>query len=782
VPDIVVTAQHRTESAQSVPIAVSAVSGDQLAKGGVASVQDLAGAVPGLVVSKSVSYGLAPIAIRGIGGPVGGGSLLTDQPVAVYADGVYVRALGQSVSDFLDVDNIQVLRGPQGTLYGRNSTAGALLISSKRPDLDRIGVDATVGYSSYDAFKTSGALNLPLVTDTLGLRLAASHGSGGDWARNTVDDRKFGGGSETSLRGTLRFRPTSGLTIDLIGEHSIATSRPAMLQLATVDLSAFSAGGALLYAGVPLVRRSDYEDVRDSNKVQVIGDLHTRSTSNNVTLNAEWKATDTLTLTSISGYRRFRVTGVQDTTPWIVGALPGSAGAAAWNGGPALSSANAPAYRLTNPEGNGSFALGWNQTDQLYRTISQELRLAATMGAIKWTAGLYYADEKVDGFVRIVNEQGGPPMLNIAGPVPVVGAAGLDLGFTTVQNRKVYAAYVDGTLEISPVLSLTAGLRYTKDDKNVSILNTTKTLRTSVFAPLNPGIAIDCPGLVAAGAGTACTRSDSEVTPRVVLDYKPDRDHMVYASWSRGFTAGGFNNFATVASTPIVPLGVPAETISNFELGTKNDLFDRKVRLNLSLFQSNYHNLQIRQAVNTGGVAIVPVEKARIRGLELELLVRPFAGLTLAANGAHTDAKILKGTLNAFPSTLGVVPMGSTQVPVPVSVAGNSLTRAPHWQGNLSASYDRPVAYGHVGAGAALRFQSATWFQETNQDISQFRGEAWKEVDLHIGTGGKGWELTAYVNNLFDTRHATQIVPFFILPNATLNPPRTIGASLSLHL
>jgi outer membrane receptor protein involved in Fe transport len=87
-----------------------------------------------------------------------------------------------------------------------------------------------------------------------------------------------------------------------------------------------------------------------------------------------------------------------------------------------------------------------------------------------------------------------------------------------------------------------------------------------------------------------------------------------------------------------------------------------------------------------------------------------------------------------------------------------------------------------VGAGAALRFQSATWFQETNQDISQFRGEAWKEVDLHIGTGGKGWELTAYVNNLFDTRHATQIVPFFILPNATLNPPRTIGASLSLHL
>src|SRR3990167_1541565 len=126
--EIIVTAQHRRENLQDVPISMTALGGEALADSNVASIQDLDGAVPGLVVSKSVSYGLAPISIRGLGGPAGGGSLLTEQPVAVYVDGVYVPALGQSVSDFLDLDTVQVLRGPQGTLYGRNSTAGAILL------------------------------------------------------------------------------------------------------------------------------------------------------------------------------------------------------------------------------------------------------------------------------------------------------------------------------------------------------------------------------------------------------------------------------------------------------------------------------------------------------------------------------------------------------------------------------------------------------------------------------------------------------------------------------
>jgi iron complex outermembrane receptor protein len=780
ITEIVVTAQHRAERSQSVPLAISAVSGEQLSNAGIASVQDLAGSVPGLVVSKSVSYGLAPIAIRGIGGPVGGGSLLTDQPVAVYADGVYVRALGQSTSDFLDVDKIEVLRGPQGTLYGRNSTAGAMLISSKRPDTSQFEGNGSVSYGSFDQFKISGAVNVPLVTDVLALRLAGSYSSGGDWAHNTVDSRKFGGGKTQAFRGTLRFTPSEDLTIDLIGEHATADARPATLQLATNDLSGFGAGGARLFAGMPHVRRSDYTTVRDSRDVQVLGDVATHTRSDNATLNLSWVASDSITVTSISGYRRFRVTGQQDTSPWITGALPGTDTLATWNGGAPLNSVGAAEYRMMNPTGTENFALGWNETDQKFTNWSQEFRVAGTSDAFKWTLGAFYANEKVDGFVRIVNEQGGPPMVTGTLP-PVSGAAGLDLNFMTSQDRDIYAAFADGTYNLTPELALTAGVRYTRDDKSVSLLNSTQTLRPSVDPVLNAGIALDCATLVAIGVGTSCSRSAEEFTPRAVIDFKPDRDHMVYASWSKGFTAGGFNNFATPASSPVVSLDVPVEKISNYEIGTKNEFFGRRLRVNVTAFMSDYSSLQIRQAVNTGGVAIVPVDKARIKGVELELLAKPVTGLTLGINGAYTDAKIRRGTLNAFPDALGTINMGSLQTPAPVSVAGNRLTRAPRWQGNVMANYEMPVSYGHVSFYTGLRFQSETHFQETNQSLDQFKGEAWHEVDLRVTTGNDHWELSVFANNVFDKRYATQIVPFFILPNATLNTPRSIGARLAFN-
>jgi iron complex outermembrane receptor protein len=781
VPEIVVTAQHRNERMQDVPIAVSAIGGEALTKSGVASVQDLAGAVPGLVVSKSVSYGLAPIAIRGIGGPVGGGSLLTDQPVAVYVDGVYVRALGQSTSDFFDVDRIQVLRGPQGTLYGRNSTAGAMLIESRRADAEAVSGNVSASYGSFDQLKLSGAINLPLVTGKVGLRVAASHSSGGDWADNVVDDREFGGGHSTNVRASLRVKPSDRLTIDLIGEYGTSTARPAILPLSTVSLTGIGAGGAQLYAGTPHIRRPDYTAVRESRDVQVLGDLYTRSKSDNATLNMAWEASDSITLTSITGYRRFRVSGVQDSSPWVTGTLPGQGTSmATWNGGAALNSVNSGTYRLTNPTGAGTFALGWNQTEQKFKTISQEFRVAGDMGAFKWTGGLYYTNEKIDGSIRIVNEQGGPPMTT-GGIPPVAGAAGLNLGFTTSQDRDIYAAFFDGTYDFSEQLALTAGIRYTRDEKDVALLNTTRTLRPSTVPALNAGTAIDCPGLVAAGAGTACSRTDEEFTPRVVLTFKATPNNMLYASWSKGFTAGGFNNFATVASAPIVPLDVPAEKISNFEIGTKNEFLDRRLRLNLTAFLSDYDNLQIRQAVNTGGVAIVPVERARIKGIELELAARPIDGLTLGINGAYIDAKIVRGTLNAFPNAIGTINLGSNQTPAATSVAGNRMTRAPKWQGNVMASYELPVSYGQITLSGTMRFQSKTEFQETNQALSQFKGESWTEFDLRLATGGDKWEVALAANNLFDNRHISQIVPFFMFPNATLNAPRNLGVSASFN-
>jgi iron complex outermembrane receptor protein len=343
----VVTAQLRRESAQSVPVAVTAISGDTLARNNVASLQDLSGAVPGVVVSKSVSYGLAPIAIRGLGGPAGGGSLFTDQPVAVYVDGVYVPALGQSVSDFLDLDTLQVLRGPQGTLYGRNSTAGAILVTGKRPDLSAIGGYVTAGYASFDEFKLAGALNLPLITDTLGLRIAASR-SGGDWAHNTFDSRSFGGGDSTNLRASLRWKPSSDTTVDLIVDHSEGNSRPATVPLSTISAAPRGPALGTVYVGNPYARRSDFDSVLNDRQVSIAGPQYTRTLSTDATLLAEI-GLGAVKLTSITGYRDFQVRGAQDVTPAAATAV----------------------------------SLNTNNTVQKQKSFSQELRLGADAGRFK---------------------------------------------------------------------------------------------------------------------------------------------------------------------------------------------------------------------------------------------------------------------------------------------------------------------------------------------------------------------------------------------------------------
>jgi iron complex outermembrane receptor protein len=254
---VVVTAQHRTQNLQDVPISVTALSSDFLAKHDVHSLQDLAGDVPNLVVTNSVSYGNAPISIRGVGGPSGGGSLFNQEPVAVYIDGVYVSQLGQAVSDLTDVGNIQVLRGPQGTLYGRNSTAGAVLITTNRPT-NEPSMEASFTGASYDDYRASVALSGPVVGDQLTGRLAIGYHDGGNWATNTADNKPIGGSRDLSGRLSLEYKPTSKLTFTLIGDLEASTADPVTFGLA--GLSPVPTGSVLgtVNLGDPFARRPDY--------------------------------------------------------------------------------------------------------------------------------------------------------------------------------------------------------------------------------------------------------------------------------------------------------------------------------------------------------------------------------------------------------------------------------------------------------------------------------------------------------------------------------------------
>jgi iron complex outermembrane receptor protein len=321
---------------------------------------------------------------------------------------------------------------------------------------------------------------------------------------------------------------------------------------------------------------------------------------------------------------------------------------------------------------------------------------------------------------------------------------------------------------------LTGGLRISRDDKAATIANLVRTITPSVLGgPIL--VNASCPSATA-----PCTQRFENVSPRAIVTFKPTADNTLYASFSKGFNSGGFNNFGNVAvpTDPTNPLENSSEKITSYEIGSKNEFFDRRLRLNLSAFQTDYADLHIRQAVLSGGVSIVNVPKARVRGIELESIVAPVDNLTFTLNGAYLDGKIQQGNLATLASNVGSIRFGNQVAPVTENVAGNDLTRAPRWQGYASANYSVPTNFGSIGATGTFRFQSETWFSETNQDIAQYLSESWQEVDLRLSvTGASGWEVAVYGRNVFDNRHISQIVPFNGFPIATLNTPRTWGVS-----
>lgn len=744
---VTVTAQKRAENLQDVPIAISALSGESLSRNHINSLQDIAATVPGLVVTSDIGYGLAPITIRGLGGPNGGGSLFTDQPVAVYVDGAYVPTLAQSVSDLVDVSSVQVLRGPQGTLYGRNSTAGAILVTSRRPTTD-FEAEAHATYSSYDSANLWGAVSGPLIQDKLLARLAVGYNSGGNWATDKNTGGKFGGGHSITGRGTLEFRPNDDVKIDLIVDAAHAHENPATVALAQV--AQINAGPVLgtVYAGDPFARRSDFSSILDHRTVEMVHPQYVDTNANDYTLLVNWNLGG-VTLDSVTAYRNMRLSGTQDASP---GAVPAA-------------------------------VLGYNTSTQRTKNWSEELRLSSPDDVrFKWVGGVFYYHQDTDAVIDIVNLQAGPPVASLSlVPVPHPVFAGVPSGttalFSGTQGNDAYAVFLDATYNLTDTLALTAGGRYSYEEKKAAITQSIMTLTPTILA--GPVLAAgSCPA-----AGVPCTQSYHDFSPRAVVTYKPATDVMLYASYGRGFNSGGFNTFGNVSvlGDPTNPLETASETINSYEIGEKAEFLDGHLRLNMDGFLADYSNLQIRQAVYTGGVAVVNVPKAQVKGVEFDVTYVPVNRLTLSLNGSYLDARIEQGTLAALPSGIGAIIYGQSVAVTPQNVAGNSLTRAPKWQFNAGADYKWPASFGEVDFSADYRYESSVFYSETNQDTNAFKAKAWGEFDLRTGlTSNDGnWELAIFGRNLLDDRHITQVAPYNGFPIAALNQPRTIGISVT---
>jgi iron complex outermembrane receptor protein len=735
--DIVVTAQRRDERLQDVPVAVSVVSGDFLVENQVRTLQDLSATVPGLVVTNSVNYGSAPLSIRGIGGANGGGNVFADEPVAVYVDDAYVSRLRLSTADLIDIGGIEVLRGPQGTLYGRNSTAGAVLVRSAEPTVDLSG-RASIGYDSIDTFRAQGAVSGAIDTaGTLTARVAGGYSNRGGWGSNRSGPQ-LNTGRDWQLRAFLRYRPTDALTIDLIGDVSYSRSEPGTIAISDTralrDEVTNPTGSNTVF---PYVSRPDLDDARDDNRYDLNFRTYSRTRGRNLTGRVTY-AFDAATLTSVTNYREWDQIGSQDSDG--TGVNPPNP---VFVGGPAI----------TN--------IGDNFTRAEDSQFSQELRLASNgQGPLSWLIGGYYFVEKnlVDP-VSITN--------NLAGP----GGAGTLVTFIADQTTRNWAAFANASYALTDTLKLSVGGRYSEERKR--FVDTQLVTLIRQFDP--PG-----PGFFAAGQVLSAPpvlnlrRKDTNFSPRIVIDWKAMPDTLFYASYSKGFKSGGFNVFR--GNNPVFE----PENVDAYEVGMKADL-NAMVRINTSLFRYDYRDLQVRTPVPAGGVGIESASAARSQGVEIEATFAPMRGLRFDANASFLDAKFRRGALSAVQAQSYV--FGTNPAVVLEDIAGNRLTRAPKFQFALNGRYGWDLGSSYkASVQGSIRHQSSVFFLETQQQAPTFRERGWEEVDARVGFGDRAekWTLSLYVKNAFDNRHFSQVSAFFGLPNGALNDPRRVGAQLDV--
>lgn len=577
--EIVVTARRREESLQDTPISISAFTGGELESRGITRIDQVAEIAPNVVIrsagSINASSASASFFIRGIGQS----DFLhnTDPGVGVYVDGVYVaRSIG-GLLDVLDVERVEVLRGPQGTLFGKNTIGGAVNITTQRPH-DEFEGNIAVTTGSFERIDVSGAMNVP-IGDGVYAHISGNYQNRDSYVENLTPGAP-GVGDIDSLSGrmALRVEPSEVLTVDLAVDGTRRRENPSTFVLVGYDLtSPFLAAGSggmfndQFLAG-PFATYGTYQT--PSAVAQSLMDFPLGPRSNIDILGANLTIEYDLgpaALKSISAVRSVRSTASadEDHSPFHVASI---------------------------------FA-DWK--DDFY---SQEVQLSGSTDSLEWVAGAYYSAER-----------------GAMGEVVSTSLVGIySGGKTSIDSLAVFS---QATYDLTDRLSLTGGLRWTEDKKQFRP-------DQFIFESLLPPIPVGTRLLPL----QTVERSFTETIPYVSIALEPTEDFMLYASYSEGFKSGGFGQ-RIFPPLPAIPSFEP-ETATVYEIGAKSTFFGNRVRLNGAAFRTDYEDLQVN-VLAAGNLTLTTENAAEaiIEGFELELSALPVERLELQAAIGHLDAR-----------------------------------------------------------------------------------------------------------------------------------------------
>lgn len=611
--EIVVTAQKRAENVQDVPISISVVTGEAIGESGIVRFEDLGSSIPNFSVSANASSDT--ISIRGINSDGQPGS---EQSVGVYVDGVYRGRGVQSRFAFLDVERIEVLRGPQGTLFGKNTIAGAVSITSAKPTSELSAAIQGMYEFNHDEVDLRGHVSGP-ITDRLNGRIAFLYNQlDKGWTKNALTDTAMPKKRDWAVRGSLAWEASDTVDVTARYEHGSLRTRGAPFELVRVGPSLASVQSRFNFAGL----NGDLDGITSiSNRINplaAIGVADQPAMSVDVTTSDAKSDEVSLqtdvdlgggVLTAIAAYSTYDFSRDQD---------------ADYN--------PLPAARYIDHEA--------------FTQYSGELRYASDASKpFYFLAGAFIQREELlansdarlnfpflDGFTCL--GRGLPRGCSPLGAFPVLSRF-LELD----QVSKSWAVFGQATYRPVENLAITAGLRYGENSKHASHLGQVLNSSTGAIVPEpTPGLFAVLPLEVTPHAYSARI-SDARFLPQVSIRWEAADGLNLYASYSRGSKDGGFNAVAT--SGNVAQFSYRPETSGNFEIGFKSQFADRRVTLNANYFNVKFKDLQTTQFTGSTSFVVANAASARSQGVEFEIRWRPVDGLTLTGAGAYTDFKFL---------------------------------------------------------------------------------------------------------------------------------------------
>lgn len=740
--EIIVTARFRNESLQDVPQAISAFGEEQLTNIAARDITDLAPSTPNISIQPVATFSnSAAIFIRGLGAQ--GIESTEESPVGVSIDGVYVTRPVATMLDTFDLDRIEVLRGPQGTSFGKNSLAGGIAAYTKNPGRDW-GVQAEITVGNYGRMDARAAINMPLIQDTLAVRLVLNKETYDGYFTNRFNGKKVGGQDRLTLRGTVVFTPTDNLDINL---------KAFLLR----DRSSAPGGDAAPNRNQLLWQVFRFEEPNDG--AYVIGrdfpadhDTDQLGLISNIGLDmGSWQAK------SITGYIEtddFNDSDFDQSEAFFF-----------------------PTFRL-----------------QSHRQFSQELRLQSDFS------------DRTDALSRLNLVFGGYFLkqsfeLAQAFPtLPVLLAPTLNFGsqdFVT-QDNTAKALFAQAIYGITDRLNITLGVRQSWESKDyfrdpTGVLISPSRFSSRAFVRSLAEMEAIANTNLAAGKAFKLGYDRDRMTFKAGVDYRLTDELMVYAGFSQGYKGGGFGARSATTST-----AGPTDdnTADLFEAGFKGDFFDNLLRLNLTGFVTKFKQLEFGVFFPNPNVASgqetaqLNIGSATTKGLELEATLKPTRDFRLSANVGYLDAKYTDFCADidgpsAFPtpptSTCGdvtLLPNGTYLVDV--DHTAKKLVRAPKWQTNFSADYSIPLgSAGTINLRAAMTYRS-TYFSTVANDL------AGKTGDFTLIDGSIGWEsedgrfrAQLWGKNLTNKTYVAALTPtanFFT--QRFYNAPRTFGLTL----